>query len=206
MITNKREVVVMELALANGEKLLFFVNKPLYDHQDITEKGTGGNFYYYNSGTCPINWLDDVAQIACVDKSGHVEMDPHGIFSLTTTLVPEIDAPKDCMDRDDFYLDIALKYLAKENEAIEFITQVKNNASVDVIAKAWGIIAYDRQALMSLSKYIFEEDIVLEITLVGSGYEVYADGLTYSIQNVCQQMLDRIKFLLEFDILHACRF
>jgi len=205
MSEEKRQVVVMEIELPQQERLLLFVNKPIYGHQDLTEKGHSGEFYYYNSGTCAINWLRDVKQIAHVNENGVIEMDPHGVFRVVMT-EHNVKISDDCMERDDDLQVIGFRYLEKEKEVLKFLSSVEKDEEQSVILELWNKIIHDRQALMVLSKVCFEKDNILIVELTETGYSLYHAANTVQITCDDKATLDRIKFLLEFDILTACSF
>lgn len=203
MSEEKRQVVVVEIELPQQERLLLFVNKPIYKHQDLTEQGNGNDFYYYNSHTCAINWLRDVKQIAHVNENGVIEMDPHGIFRVAMT-EHNVEIAEDCMDRDDDYQVIAFRYLEKESQVLRFLSAIEKDEDQSIILELWNKIIHDRQALMVLSKVCFEKDNVLIVELTKTGYSIYHAANTIEITCDDKATLDRIKFLLEFEILTAC--
>lgn len=205
MSEEKRQVVVVEIELPQQERLLLFVNKPIYKHQDLTEQGNGNDFYYYNIHTCPINWLRDVKQIAHVNENGVIEMDPHGIFRVAMT-EHNVEIAEDCMDRDDDYQVIAFRYLEKESQVLRFLSAIEKDEDQSIILELWNKIIDDRQALMVLSKVCFEKDNVLIVELTKTGYSIYHAANTIEITCDDKATLDRIKFLLEFEILTACNY
>lgn len=205
MSEEKREAVIMEVELPENGRLLFFVNKPIYGHQDLTEKSSNGEFYYYNSGTCPINWLRDVQQIAYVNGDGVIEMDPHGVIRLGMT-EHDVSISSECMKRDEDYQVIAFRYLEKEKEVLKFLSSVENDEEESAILELWNSIIFDRQSLMILSKVCFEKEEILLVEITEGGYSIYHACNTISVNTEDKIILDRIKFLLEFDILSACNF
>lgn len=205
MSEEKREALIMEVELPENGRLLFFVNKPIYTHQDLTENGSKAEFYYYNSGTCPINWIRDVQQIAYVNGDGIIEMDPHGLIRLGMT-EQDVSISSDCMKRDEDYQVIAFRYLEKEKEVLKFLSSVENNEEESVILELWNKIIFDRQSLMVLSKVCFEKEEILLVEITEGGYSIYHACNTISVNTEDKNVLDRIKFLLEFNILSACIF
>lgn len=201
----KKEIVVMELPVADNKRLLFFVHKDIYSHQDLTENGLGGEFYYYNSGTCPINWLSDVAQIALIDETGEIEMDPHYVFRYAYS-EHNVKISQDCMDRDGDLHSIAFQYLEKEKEVKEFLSVIEGAGPHNTILGLWEKIMYSREHLAILSKLKYENDEIFLLELTNKGYSLYYNAITITVDSPGDKIMERIKFLVEFKILDSCHF
>lgn len=204
METGKRQTIIIETALADGGKLLMFVDRPIYDHSDTTLKGVGNNFYYYDMHTCPINWLRDVRQVAYVNPEGCVEMDPHGTMQFAG-VVHDTDAPQDCMERDAYYLGMACEYARGEKQAVEFLDGISSGMSNGELRARWLKIISSTPALISLTKNLVtrDEELVLEITKMGynlsllGGHPFLAAGFPPADE------YDRVKVIAESDVLQA---
>lgn len=83
---------------------------------------------------------------------------------------------------------------------------MKKDEEQSVILELWNKIIHDRQALMVLSKVCFEKDNMLIVELTETGYSLYHAANTVEITCDDKVTLDRIKFLLEFEIIEACNY
>lgn len=201
----RKEIVVMELPLPEGERLLFFVEKDIYDHQDLTVKGNSGQFYYYNSGTCPINWLRGVKRVVHVTNNGEVDADPHGVFRFAYSFHDK-SFVEDCMEMDEQASDIARQYLTDEKAVKDFLALFSQEGMSDEILRQWRFMAFSREALLLLAKICFEEDEVFLLEEIPNGFSLYHNLETFEFTNPNPDLLTRVKFLLEFEILNACRY
>lgn len=204
METGKRQTIIMEAALADGGKLLMFVDRPIYDHTDTTLKGVGGDFYYYDMHTCPVNWLREVGQIAYVSPEGQVEMDPHGVLHFAGA-IHNTEAPDGCMERDDYYLGMACGYVRGEKQAVEFLDGISSGMSNGELRKRWLEIISSTPALISLAKnlVIRDEELVLEVTKMGYNLSLLGGCPFLDVGFPPTDEYDRVKVIAESEVLQA---
>lgn len=207
METGKRQTIIMEAALADGGKLLMFVDRPIYDHTDTTLKGVGGDFYYYDMHTCPINWLREVRQIAYVTPEGQVDMDPHGVLHFAGA-IHNTEAPDGCMERDDYYLDMANEYIQNEKLANDFLNVASAAESDEKILQLWLQVISSGSALTSVAKNLVPRDETLDLVVGKRGYTLHYSGYLGGypcIERASPEASEfaRVKEIAESDILQA---
>ncbi len=206
MENKENTLVIMELALEEGQRLLFVVDRKKFSHEAFDEKSLSGNFYYYNSGTCPINWLRDVEEVFLIQPDGEIECDPHGLFrfahqsNVTTT-------PDELGNCDEFYETIVRQHLREEGEVKQFLEGMENhNMEGEELIKMWENILFSKPHLCLLSKMVFEQEHYFEVRInQDNEYQVYCNSSSFVDDDADEKTLARIRFLLEFNILGACR-
>lgn len=204
METGKRQTIIMEAALADGGKLLMFVDRPIYDHTDTTLKGVGGDFYYYDMHTCPINWLREVRQIAYVTPEGQVEMDPHGVLHFAGA-IHNTEAPDECMERDDYYLGMAIEYVREEKSVVDFLDGIEAGVPNGALRKRWLEIISSKAALTSLAKNLVTrgDELVLEVTKMGYNLSILGNHPFLEVGFPPTTEYDLVKEIAESEILQA---
>lgn len=207
-------VIVMELPLPGNEKMLFFATCPVYPHSILTEEEHEANFYYYNSSTCPTNWLQDLVKVVHIDEKGEIDSDPHGVFRLVSVLNPGEYEPEMAISGNKKVVDCIVdsasvaRSIISDQKHVNHLLNTKFE-NVEDLHKAWLNILYNKQALYLLSKTIYEEDEYFNIKVEGDGYIIdrfECSGASVKITPKSKEEMDRVKFILEFDVITACNY
>lgn len=192
---------IIGLNLANGYRMLFFTHRESFNHETFDEKTLSGEIYYINSGTCPINWFNEVKQIAVIDPMGQIEMDPHGDFTLISNQ-QVADLPDDCMKRDDFFLSMGINVFSEERRIRQFLSDSEGEKKDPRLVGEWEYIIYSRENLLLLNNIINEKEDTLTVDIKGNKYSVeYNYGVIFSVENASKEIIDRLNVLIEFGIL-----
>lgn len=177
------QVVVMQLEL-NDCFVLFFSKSEKYSKEDLDSKYPG-TYYHYNSGTCPMNWLQSLSKVITVDKeTGAIDDDPHGLFRLVGVVgTDELSmsmayqgTPSKLTPTDKFDYAALTKDLNQDKAKIKLLGTLMNcknpgEEHVDMIHKLFLDLINSTRSLFQVINACNEDSLLLNVTILNRGLE-----------------------------------
>lgn len=211
--------IVMSLELKDGSKLFFLTRTQCFGNDKHNEEDACSNFYFYNMHTCPTNWLQDVEQVVHVVDGEVSDPDPHGLFRLEAVFSPgdiipavsEIPNGKGGLDKvieeDEMNASVMVRQLLDAKDWVIQLLEARDKNQHDTLIEMWRLIMNDKLALYQLSAEFHARGLWAELEVMedGTGYwlTLHKDDQIPVIP-LDDKELERVKFLIEFDVLMAC--
>lgn len=163
----------IELKLENEERLIIYTSRKQYDHEKFDVKSIATDASYIESTTCPINWArSNIVHLVHVNKEGHIDPDPHGAFSLISSMRIDSEIPNDPMERDTYFEILTRDLLTREKIIKTFLKGIEDGNHPEILKRQWIEIVSERTTLATLFKYVSDEGSFFGFEKIGDGYKI----------------------------------
>lgn len=204
------QVVVMQLELDDCF-VLFFSKSEKYSKETLDSKYPG-SYYHYNSGTCPMNWLQSLSKVITVDKeTGVIDDDPHGLFRLVGVIgTDELSmsmayqgTPSKLTPTDEFDYTALTKDLNQDKSKINLIQTLMNSQNpgdpqIAIIQRLFIDLINSTRSLFQLINACNNQDLLLNVTVSESGYTLISGSRAFNFDSKDKEELSFIESVGEF--------
>ena len=204
------QVVVMQLELDDCF-VLFFSKSEKYSKETLDSKYPG-SYYHYNSGTCPMNWLQSLSKVITVDKeTGVIDDDPHGLFRLVGVIgTDELSmsmayqgTPSKLTPTDEFDYTALTKDLNQDKSKINLLQTLMNSQNpgdqqIAIIQRLFIDLINSTRSLFQLINACNNQDLLLNVTVSESGYTLISGSRAFNFDSKDKEELSFIESVGEF--------